>query len=71
MFAARGTLRSSDYLREQQGFQKELMDQLSGMNTARTRFGTGLASRLADYRSQNEQARADAREAAIQRALAG
>jgi len=69
MFAARGTLRSSDYLREQQGFQKELLDQLSGMNTARGRFGQGLASRVSEYRSQNEQARQDAREAAIQRAL--
>lgn len=70
MFAARGTLRSSDYLREQQGFQKELLDQLTGMSQARGRFGQGLASRVADYRSQNEAARQQAREAAIQRALA-
>lgn len=72
-FAARGTLRSSDFARTFAEFQNRLNQQLEGMETGRSRFAQDLATEIAQQRTTAEerrgQARRDAENRAIMRAI--
>jgi hypothetical protein len=67
-FAARGTLRSSDFGQTFGEFQNRLNEQLEAMETGRTRFGEDLSSELAQQRTTTEERRQAAERAAINRA---
>jgi hypothetical protein len=67
-FAARGTLRSSDFGQTFGEFQNRLNEQLEAMETGRTRFGEDLASELAQQRATTNERRQAAERAASQRA---
>ena len=67
-FAARGTLRSSDFGRTFGEFQNRLNEQLGAMETGRTRFAEDLSSEVAQQRTQTEERRQAAERAAIDRA---
>jgi len=67
-FAARGTLRSSDFGQNFGEFQNRLNEQLEAMETGRTRFGEDLASELAQQRATTNESRQAAERAAQQRA---
>lgn len=70
-FAARGTLRSSDFGRTFGEFQNRLQEQLDAMETARTRFGEDLVTDIMGQRTQAEERRQSAmREAASRQAAA-
>lgn len=72
-FAARGTLRSSDFARNFAEFQNRLNQQLEGMETGRSRFAQDLATEIAQQRTAAEerrgQTRRDAENRAIMRAI--
>jgi hypothetical protein len=67
-FAARGTLRSSDFGQTFGEFQNRLNEQLEAMETGRTRFGEDLSSELAQQRATTNERRQAAERAASQRA---
>lgn len=67
-FAARGTLRSSDFGQTFGEFQNRLNEQLEAMETGRTRFAEDLSSELAQQRTTTEERRQAAERAAINRA---
>lgn len=67
-FAARGTLRSSDFARNFSEFQNRLNQQLEAMETARTRFGQDLATEVAQQRTQAQERREAAQRDAMMRA---
>ena len=67
-FAARGTLRSSDFGQTFGEFQNRLNEQLEAMETGRTRFAEDLSSELAQQRTGTEERRQAAERAAINRA---
>lgn len=67
-FAARGTLRSSDFARNFSEFQNRLNRQLEAMETARTRFGQDLATEVAQQRTQAQERREAAQRDAMMRA---
>lgn len=67
-FAARGTLRSSDFGRTFGEFQNRLNEQLEAMETGRTRFAEDLSSELAQQRAGTEERRQAAERAAQSRA---
>ena len=67
-FAARGTLRSSDFAKTFGEFQDRLQQQLGAMETGRTRFGEDLASEVAQQRSDAEQRQQQAQRDAMLRA---
>lgn len=68
-FAARGTLRSSDFGQTFGEFQDRLDDQLTSMNLAKARFGENLQSDLASQRSNTEERRQATGRTAQQRAM--
>lgn len=68
-FAGRGTLRSSDFANSFSDFQNRLQQQLTGMETGRTRFGEDLQTELAQFQARTQEQRAAAQEAAQNRAL--
>jgi hypothetical protein len=68
-FAGRGTLRSSDFANSFSDFQNRLQQQLTGMETGRTRFGEDLQTELAQFQTRAQEQRAAAQEAAQNRAL--
>ena len=67
-FAARGTLRGTDFDRTFGEFQGRLNEQLGAMETGRTRFEEDLRSELAQQRTGTEERRQAAERAAINRA---
>lgn len=67
-FAARGTLRSSDFDRTFGEFQNRLNEQLEAMQTGRTRFEEDLRGELTQRRTQTEEQRQAAERAGINRA---
>jgi len=67
-FAARGTLRSSDFGQTFNEFQNRLNDQLEAMETGRARFGEDLAADVAQQRTSTEERRQAAERSAINRA---
>jgi hypothetical protein len=68
-FAGRGTLRSSDYVNSFRDFQNRLQQQLTGMETGRTRFGQDLQTELAQFQARTGEQRAAAEESARSRAI--
>ena len=68
-FAGRGTLRSSDYVNSFRDFQNRLEQQLTGMETGRTRFGEDLQTELAQFRARTGEQKAAAEESARSRAI--
>jgi hypothetical protein len=68
-FAGRGTLRSSDFANSFSDFQNRLQQQLTGMETGRTRFGEDLQTELAQFQARTQEQRQSAQEAAQNRAL--
>ena len=68
-FAGRGTLRSSDFAKSFEDFQNRLQQQLTGMETGRTRFGEDLQTELAQFRDRTQEQRQSAQDAATNRAL--
>jgi hypothetical protein len=68
-FAGRGTLRSSDFANSFSDFQNRLQQQLTGMETGRTRFGEDLATELAQFQTRTQEQRQAAEAAAQNRAL--
>lgn len=66
-FAARGTLRGTDFDRTFGEFQGRLNEQLEAMQTGRTRFEEDLESELAQQRTTTEERRQAAERAAINR----
>jgi hypothetical protein len=68
-FAGRGTLRSSDYVNSFRDFQNRLQQQLTGMETGRTRFGEDLQTELAQFRARTGEQKAAAEESARSRAI--
>lgn len=70
-FAARGTLRSSDFAKTFGEFQNRLQRQLDAMETARSRFGQDLATEVAQERTQaQERQQAAQRDAMLRAAVA-
>jgi hypothetical protein len=70
-FAARGTLRSSDFAKTFGAFQDRLNKQLEAMETARGRFGQDLATEVAQQRTQaQERQQAAQRDAMLRAAVA-
>lgn len=70
-FAARGTLRSSDFAKTFGEFQNRLQKQLDAMETARGRFGQDLATEVAQQRTQaQERQQAAQRDAMLRAAMA-
>jgi len=67
-FAARGTLRSSDFGQTFGEFQGRLNDQLDAMNLSKSRFGEDLQTEIAGQRSGTEERSRAAERAASQRA---
>lgn len=67
-FAARGTLRGTDFGQTFGEFQNRLNDQLEAMETGRSRFSEDLAQEIAGQRSGTEERRQAAERAASQRA---
>jgi hypothetical protein len=67
-FAARGTLRGSDFGQTFGEFQNRLNEQLEAMETGRTRFAEDLSSELAQQRATTEERRQAAERAAVNRA---
>jgi len=67
-FAARGTLRSSDFGQTFGEFQGRLNDQLDAMNLSKSRFGEDLQTEIAGQRSGTEERSQAAERAASQRA---
>ena len=68
-FAGRGTLRSSDFAKSFEDFQNRLQQQLTGMETGRTRFGEDLQTELAQFQARTQEQRQSAQDAATNRAL--
>lgn len=70
-FAARGTLRSSDFAKTFGEFQNRLQRQLDAMETSRGRFGQDLATEVAQQRTQaQERQQAAQRDAMLRAAVA-
>jgi hypothetical protein len=67
-FAARGTLRGTDFDQTFGEFQNRLSEQLDAMRTGRTRFEEDLTQEIAGQRSGTEERRQAAERAASQRA---
>ena len=67
-FAARGTLRGTDFGQTFGEFQNRLNEQLEAMETGRTRFAEDLSSELAQQRTTTEERRQAAERAAVNRA---
>jgi len=67
-FAARGTLRSSDFAKTFGEFQNRLQKQLDAMETSRTRFGQDLATEVAQQRTQSQEREQQAQRDAMMRA---
>jgi hypothetical protein len=67
-FAARGTLRGTDFGQTFGEFQNRLNEQLGAMETGRTRFAEDLSSEVAQQRTGTEERRQAAERAAINRA---
>ena len=68
-FAGRGTLRSSDFANSFSDFQNRLQQQLTGMETGRTRFGEDLQTELAQFQARTQEQRQAAEESARNRAI--
>jgi hypothetical protein len=68
-FAGRGTLRSSDFVNSFDDFQNRLQQQLTGMETGRTRFGQDLSTELSQFQTRAQEQRAAAEAEAQNRAL--
>jgi len=68
-FAGRGMLRSSDFAGGFGDFQNRLQQQLTGMETGRTRFGEDLATELSQFQTRAQEQRAAAEAEAQNRAL--
>jgi hypothetical protein len=68
-FAGRGMLRSSDFAGGFGDFQNRLQQQLTGMETGRTRFGEDLATELSQFQTRAQEQRAAAQAEAQNRAL--
>jgi hypothetical protein len=68
-FAGRGTLRSTDFTNSFADFQNRLQQQLTGMETGRTRFGEDLETELAQFRARTQEQRQAAEESARNRAI--
>lgn len=69
-FAGRGTLRSSDFAKAYDAFQRRMQDQLGAMQTGRTRYFEDAAIELAKERASAEERRQAARVNAMARAAA-
>lgn len=69
-FAARGTLKSSDFGTTFGEFQNRLQEQLNAMETARTRFGEDLVADIMGQRTSAEERRQQARREAASRQAA-
>ena len=69
-FAARGTLRSSDFGTTFGEFQNRLQQQLDAMETARTRFGEDIITEIMGQRTEAEERRESARRQAASRQAA-
>lgn len=67
-FAARGTLRGTDFGQTFGEFQNRLNEQLEAMETGRTRFAEDLSSEVAQQRTTTEERRQAAERAAVNRA---
>ena len=67
-FAARGTLRSSDFAKTFGQFQDRLQQQLDAMETSRTRFGQDLATDVAQQRTASQERQQGAQRDAMLRA---
>tara|TARA_R110000868_G_scaffold63616_2_gene191842 strand:+ start:1305 stop:1757 length:453 start_codon:yes stop_codon:yes gene_type:complete len=67
-FAARGTLRSSDFAKTFGEFQDRLQQQLGAMDTSRTRFGQDLSTEVAQQRTQSQERQQGAQRDAMLRA---
>ena len=67
-FAARGTLRSSDFAKTFGQFQDRLQQQLDAMETSRTRFGEDLATDVARQRTASQERQQGAQRDAMLRA---
>lgn len=67
-FAARGTLRSSDFAKTFGEFQNRLQKQLDAMETSRTRFGQDLATEVAQQRTASQERQQGAQRDAMLRA---
>lgn len=67
-FAARGTLRSSDFGQTFGEFQNRLSDQLDAMNLSKARFGEDLQTEIAGQRSGTRERTQAAERSASQRA---
>lgn len=67
-FAARGTLRSSDFAKTFGEFQNRLQKQLDAMETSRSRFGQDMATEIAQQRTQAEERMQQAQRDAMLRA---
>ena len=67
-FAARGTLRSSDFAKTFGQFQDRLQQQLDAMETSRTRFGQDLATDVARQRTASQERQQGAQRDAMLRA---
>lgn len=67
-FAARGTLRSSDFAKTFGEFQNRLQKQLDAMETSRTRFGQDLATEVAQQRTASQERQQAAQRDAMLRA---
>jgi hypothetical protein len=67
-FAARGTLRSSDFAKTFGQFQDRLQKQLDAMETSRTRFGQDLATEVAQQRTASQERQQGAQRDAMLRA---
>jgi len=67
-FAARGTLRSSDFAKTFGAFQNRLQEQLDAMETSRTRFGQDLATEVAQQRTASQEQQQGAQRDAMLRA---
>ena len=67
-FAARGTLRSSDFAKTFVEFQNRLQKQLDAMETSRTRFGQDLATEVAQQRTASQERQQGAQRDAMLRA---
>jgi hypothetical protein len=70
-FAARGTLRGTDFGNTFAEFQDRLSDQLAAMETGRTRFEEDARRELAQQRTSTEERRQAAERAALSRAATG
>lgn len=68
-FASRGTLRSSDFVKNFGEFQQRLNEQLGAMETGRSRFAEDMSTEVAQQRTSAEERRQSTRRDAENRAI--